>query len=255
MKKVLFGLLILAVSFSAKAQNLNLVGQFGQLQDTISMFAPYKTSIAGKQAALSGTGLIRMSGSTVSYDASVFLTANQSITVGVTGSDITSVATAGATAPSVALTLATVNSNTTALGSASTSVTIQANAKGLVTSVVSNAIQIAESAVTSLTTDLAAKQVTVSLTNTGSGNATFVPATGILNIPTPVVASSVQRNDESTGLTSTSVTLLHTPLSATLVLCKNGVKLPVAKFSFSGTTVTLTTAATAADVFSSDYNY
>ena len=255
MKKVLFGLLILATSFSATAQNLNLVGQFGQLQDTISMFAPYKTSLAGKQAALSGTGLIRMSGSTVSYDASVFLTANQSITVGVTGSDIISVATAGATAPGVALTLATVNSTPGSFGGAASSLTAAVNAKGLITSLTANAIQIAESAVTSLTSDLAGKQATVSVTNTGSGNATFTPATGVLNIPTPVSASSIQRNDESTGLTSTSVTLLHTPLAATLVLSKNGIKLPVAKFSFSGTTVTLTTAATAADTFSSDYNY
>lgn len=255
MKKAIFGLLILAISFSATAQNLNLVGQFGQLIDTISIFQNYKTAIAGKQASLSGTGLARFSGSTVTYDNSSFLTANQSITVGVTGSDITSVATAGGTAPSVALTLATVNSSPGSFGGAASSLTAAVNAKGLITSLTANAIQIAESAVTSLTSDLAGKQTTVSITNTGSGNATFTPATGVLNIPSPVAASNIQRNDESTGLTSTSVTLLHTPLSATLTLSKNGIKLPAAKFSFTGTTVTLTTAAVAADTFSSDYNY
>lgn len=244
--------MILVISISASAQ-MNLVGQFGQLLDTAAYLLPYKTAIGTKQATISGTGLARFSGNAVTFDANVYLTANQSISVGVTGGDITSVATASGTAPSVALTLATVNSNTTALGSASTSVTIQANAKGLVTSVVSNAIQIAESAVTGLVSDIASKQGTLTITNTGTGASSISGNT--INIPVPISAANVQRNDESTGLTSTSVTLLHTPLSSTLTLYKNGVKLPAAKFSFTGTTVTLTTAAVAADTYSSDYNY
>jgi hypothetical protein len=58
---------------------------------------------------------------------------------------------------SAALTLATVNSNVGSFGDASHSLSVTANAKGLITGVSTNSIQIAESQVTSLTTDLAAK--------------------------------------------------------------------------------------------------
>jgi hypothetical protein len=53
----------------------------------------------GKQAALNGTGFVKISGTTISYDNSTYLTANQSITLSgdVTGSGATSISTTLAT--------------------------------------------------------------------------------------------------------------------------------------------------------------
>lgn len=84
---------------------------------------------------------------------------------------------------SAALTLATVNANVGSFGSASSVATQTVNAKGLTTAAASVAIQIAESQVTNLVSDLAAKQST-SLTNThilvgnGSAVATDVALSG-----------------------------------------------------------------------------
>ncbi len=72
---------------------------------------------------------------------------------------------ATATGPgSAALTLATVNGNVGTFGSANQVSTITVNGKGLITAASNTAIQIAESQVTNLTADLAAKQSTT-LTN------------------------------------------------------------------------------------------
>ena len=53
----------------------------------------------GKQAALNGTGFVKISGTTISYDTSTYLTANQSITLSgdVTGSGATAISTTLAT--------------------------------------------------------------------------------------------------------------------------------------------------------------
>jgi hypothetical protein len=61
---------------------------------------------------------------------------------------------------SVAFTLATVNSNVGSFGSASNSVALTVNGKGLITAASATAIQIAESQVTNLVSDLAGKQAT-----------------------------------------------------------------------------------------------
>lgn len=61
---------------------------------------------------------------------------------------------------SAALTLATVNTNTGSFGSASSVGTFTVNGKGLLTAAGSTSIQIAESQVTNLVTDLAGKQAT-----------------------------------------------------------------------------------------------
>lgn len=61
---------------------------------------------------------------------------------------------------SAALTLATVNSNTGAFGSASTAASFTVNGKGLITAAAATSIQIAESQVTNLVSDLAGKQAT-----------------------------------------------------------------------------------------------
>lgn len=81
---------------------------------------------------------------------------------------------------SAVLTLATVNSNTGAFGSASSVATFTVNGKGLTTAAASVPIQIAESQVTNLVSDLAGKQptgnyitaLTGDVTASGPGSAT-----------------------------------------------------------------------------------
>ncbi len=86
--------------------------------------------------------------------------ATNNIFVGSAGSIATAVAMSGdaTIVASGALTLATVNANVGSFGSASSVSAITVNAKGLVTSAASTAIQIAESQVTNLVTDLSNKQ-------------------------------------------------------------------------------------------------
>lgn len=91
---------------------------------------------------------------------------------------------------SVALTLATVNGNVGSFGSASAVSAITVNAKGLVTAAASTSIQIAESQVTNLVSDLAGKQptgnyitaITGDITATGPGSVAGTLATVNANV-------------------------------------------------------------------------
>lgn len=91
-----------------------------------------------------------------------------------TGAYITALTGDGtATGPgSTALTLATVNTNTGAFGSASSVATFTVNGKGLTTAAGSTSIQIAESQVTGLVSDLAGKQATGSYITSLTGDIT-----------------------------------------------------------------------------------
>jgi len=95
---------------------------------------------------------------------------------------------------SAALTLATVNSNVGSFGGATSVSAITVNAKGLVTAAASTSIQIAESQVTNLVTDLAGK-VGTTLTSAnifvgnGSNVATGVAVTGDIAITNAGVTS------------------------------------------------------------------
>ena len=73
------------------------------------------------------------------------------------------------TVGTVATTLATVNSNVGSFGSASQSLSVTANAKGLITAISAQSIAIAQSQVTNLVTDLAAKVPTTRLLTGGAG--------------------------------------------------------------------------------------
>lgn len=79
---------------------------------------------------------------------------------------------------SVALTLATVNSNVGSFGSASSVATFTANAKGLITAAASTSIQIAESQVTNLVSDLAGKQATLTIGNLTEATSAVLTITG-----------------------------------------------------------------------------
>ena len=103
-------------------------------------------------AALAGTSgfLKKTAADTWTLDTSTYLTANQTITLSgdTTGSGTTAITT----------TLATVNSNVGGFGSPTQVGTFTVNAKGLITAAGNSTIQIAQSQVTDLVTDLSGKQ-------------------------------------------------------------------------------------------------
>lgn len=88
---------------------------------------------------------------------------------------------------SAAFTLATVNSNVGSFGAADKTLTATANGKGLVTAIAETSIQITESQVTDLTTDLAAKAPLASPTFTGT---VTLPAGQVVNGVTLTTAGS-----------------------------------------------------------------
>jgi hypothetical protein len=145
-----------------------------------------------------------------------YLTANQPITVTATG-DATGTSTSSATAPSLPLTLATVNSNIGTFGTASNVGTFTVNGKGLITAASNTAIQIAESQVTSLVSDLANKQATlVSGTNirTINGN-TLLGSTDLViatNAGTVTNVAALTLGTTGTDLSSSVATSTTTPV-------------------------------------------
>jgi hypothetical protein len=119
---------------------------------------------------------------------------------------------------SAALTLATVNSNIGSFGTASQSSQFTVNAKGLITAASSISIQIAESQVTNLVSDLAGKQPTGNYITALTGDATASgPGSAALTLAT------VNSNIGSFGSTSQTLSLttnakgLITAVSATSI--------------------------------------
>lgn len=94
------------------------------------------------------------------------------------------------------LTLATVNATPATYGSSSSTNTTVVNAKGLVTSIVSNPISITQSQVTNLVSDLAGKQATI------SGTANVIPKFGTGG----VLASQIFDNGTNVGIGTTTPT-------------------------------------------------
>jgi hypothetical protein len=126
-------------------------------------------AIRNKNIPTLAAGNLKFNGSIWVFDNATYLTGNQSITI---SGDATGTGTT-----SIPLTLATVNSSPGAFGSASQSLTGTVNGKGLVTSLSAQNIQITESQVTNLTTDLSGKQASL----TGSqGDMIYFSATNAL---------------------------------------------------------------------------
>lgn len=113
---------------------------------------------------------------TLAAGAGITITpAGLTLTIDATGSSGITALTGDATASgtgSVPLTLATVNSNVGSFGSASSVSTLTVNAKGLITAASSTSIQITESQVTNLVSDLAGKQATGNYLTALTGDAT-----------------------------------------------------------------------------------
>lgn len=143
----------------AKINGTSLAGlATGLLKNTTTTGVP--------SIATAGTDYVVPSGS-ITGSAATLTTAR---TIGAMTGDVTSAGSTfnGSATNTNATTLATVNSNVGTFGSAS-SVSVQTvNAKGLTTAASSTPIQITESQVTNLTTDLAAKAPIASPTFTGT---------------------------------------------------------------------------------------
>lgn len=116
---------------------------------------------------------------------------------------------------SVALTLATVNSNVGSFGGATAVSAITVNAKGLVTAAASTSIQIAESQVTNLVSDLAGKQATGNyitaltgdVTASGPGSvAATIAANAVTNAKAAQMATNTMKGN-NTGGTANAVDL------------------------------------------------
>ena len=132
---------------------------------------------------------------------------------------------------SVALTLATVNSNVGSFGTATQVGSFTVNGKGLITAASNTAIQIAESQVTNLTTDLASK-LTATLANGDIfvGNASNVATAVAMSGDATIVASG--------ALTLATVATAGTTGSSTAI--------PVITINAKGLTTGITTAAVVA---------
>lgn len=158
----------------------------------------------------------------------------------ITGSPITATGILG-------FTLATVNSNVGSFGTASNVGTFTVNAKGLITAASNTAIQIGESQVTNLTTDLAAKQGTLTLTAIGtSGAATLIGNT--LNVPNYAGGSGVTSVNVSGGTTAFSFS--GGPITSSGTITMSG---PVISSSSYSPTITTGTNVSAATITSAYY--
>lgn len=173
----------------------------------------------------------------------------------------------------LATTLATVNSNVGSFGSTSTSVSLTVNGKGLVTAASAASIQIAESQVTNLVTDLAGKQATGNYitaltgdgTATGPGSVALTLATvngnvgsfgGASSVPSVTVnAKGLVTAASATAVVAPAGTLSGTTLNATVVTSSLTTVGTIGTGTWAGTTVavlhggtgvtTVTTAPTA----------
>jgi len=155
----------------------------GSLTIGLGAITPTSVASAGSVTGSNLSGTNTGDQTSVTGNAGTATTLQTGRTLAITGDlAYTSPTFNGSTNVTAAGTLATVNSNVGTFGSASSVSSQTVNAKGLTTAASSIPIQIAESQVTNLVTDLAAKQGSLTLTTTGtSGAATLVANT--LNIP------------------------------------------------------------------------
>jgi len=158
---------------------------------------------------------------------------------------------------SVALTFATVNSNVGSFGSASSVGAFTVNGKGLVTAASSTSIQIAESQVTNLVSDLAGKQptgnyitaLTGDATASGPGSAALTLATVNSNVGT-FASVTVNGKGLVTAATALSGDLTTSSAVATLATVNSNVgsfgstnAIPVITVNAKGLITAVTTAS------------
>ena len=269
MKKVLLGLLILVISISANAQ-MGVMTQYGVIKDTSLILAQAEAAIATK-LSISGAGTSYLTPTGSAAGLNNFPIFNQSTTgsaASFTGSlvgDVTGTQGATVVGKINGVSLAGLSSgiykNTTSTGIVS--IAVAADFPTLNQSTTGNAATVTTNANLTGAVTSVGNATTITAVNTSIGtysNATVtVNAAGQVTLVSAGAATaSLARNEESTNITAaagSTMTLLHTPLTVSYVLFKNGSLLPSAKWGLSGTTVTLTDARVAADTYSSAYSY
>ena len=257
MKKLLLAVMVIATSFCAFGQ-LNVITQFGRMVDTNiilkqvdSVLVLKLNSNGGSAALLTNFPIFNQNTTGSAQSFTGVLVGDVSGTQGATSvNKINGVTLSGLSTgilknttstgvPSIAVAgdFPILNQSTT--GNAAT-VTTNANLTGAVTSV--------------------GNVTTIATVNSTTG--TFTSATITVNAAGQVTAASagsasysIQKYDDNTGSSSSTITLLHTAVASTYSLFKNGSLLPPAKFTLSGSTVTLTDSRSAGDILSSNYSY
>lgn len=180
-------------SFTVNAKGLITAASNTAIQITESQVTNLVSDLAAKQSTtLTNTHLLVGNASNVATDVA----ASGDLTLANTG----------------AFTLNTVNANVGSFGSATATGTFTVNAKGLITAASSTPIQITESQVTNLTTDLAGKQSTT-LTNThilvgnASNVATDVAMSGDATIANTGALTLATVNANVGSFTSANITV------------------------------------------------
>lgn len=150
---------------------------------------------------------------------------------------------------SSALTLATVNANVGSFGSASSASSFTVNGKGLITAAAATSIQIVESQVTNLVSDLAGKQptgnyitaLTGDATAAGPGSAALTFATVNSNVGSFGSASSVSTitvNAKGLVTAAASTSIQITESQVTNLVSDLALKAPLASPTFTGIVTT-----------------
>lgn len=182
---------VLTITSAALTGDVTTVGAAATLATVNANVGSWGTASSVPQFTINAKGLMTAAGNvSIAITAGQVSGLNAMATNNLTG-DVTSVG--------AATTLATVNANVGSFGSASTSLNVTANAKGLLTAVSTNAIQITEAQVTNLVTDLSGKQptgnyitaITGDLAAAGPGSAAGTLATVNANVGAFGSASSV----------------------------------------------------------------
>lgn len=87
-----------------------------------------------------------------------------------------------------------------------------------------------------------------------NGVTTYTDTLGVIRLGT-ISGGSTPIIEQVTGSTSTTITLAHTPIAGSYWISKNGIDLPDAEFTQTGTSVTLNSARLTGDIYRSHYNY